>query len=106
MSGRDLSMPKSIIWSPLAEIDFVAILEYLEMEWGEKVTEKFIEITDNAIEQITINPKQFPIIHKKKIIRKCVLTKHNSLFYQSGIESINILRIFDTRQDPRKIIFD
>ena len=65
MSVRDLSIPKSIIWSPLAEMDFVIILEYLEREWGKKVTEKFIEITVNSIEQITLNPKQFPLVHKK-----------------------------------------
>lgn len=105
MSGRDLSILKSIIWSPLAEMDFITILEYLEKEWGKNVTEKFIEITSNSIKQITLNPKQFPIIHKKKKIRKCVLTKHNSLFYQSGNEIINILRIFDTRQDPGKLKF-
>ncbi len=105
MPERDLLMPKNIVWSPLAETDFSAILQYLELEWGKNVTEKFIEITDNSIEQITINPKQFPVIQKKEKIRKCVLTKHNSMFYQIGIESIHILRIFDTRQDPRKLKF-
>lgn len=57
MLERDSLMPKSIVWSPLAETDFSAILHYLELEWGKNVTEKFIEITDNSIEQITINPK-------------------------------------------------
>ena len=81
-------------------------LNDLELEWGKKLTdEKFIDLTDNSIKQITINPKQFPIIQKKKKIRKCVLTKHNSMFYQIGSESIDILRIFDTRQDPRKLKF-
>ncbi len=106
MPERDLKLPKNIVWSPLAETDFSAILQYLELEWGKKLTdEKFIDLTDNSIKQITINPKQFPIIQKKKKIRKCVLTKHNSMFYQIGSESIDILRIFDTRQDPRKLKF-
>jgi hypothetical protein len=72
---------------------------------GEKVSENFIEITDESIKQIIINPKQFPIIKKKEKIRKCVLTKQNTLFYNIGRQSINILRIYDTRQDPKRLKF-
>lgn len=105
MPERDLPMHRNLVWSPLAENDFSAILQYLELEWGKNITEKFIEITDNSIKQIIINPKQFPIIYKKKKIRKCVLTKHNSMFYKVGGQNIDILRIFDTRQDPKKLKF-
>jgi plasmid stabilization system protein ParE len=98
-------MHRILIWSPLAEKDFVNILEYLHENWGEKVLENFIEITDESINQIIINPKQFPIIKKKEKIRKCVLTKQNTLFYNFGRQSINILRIYDTRQDPKKLKF-
>ena len=98
-------MYKKLIWSPLAEKDFVNILEYLQLNWENKVLENFIEITDRMIIQIVLNPKQFPIISKKHKVRKCVLTKHNTLFYKINLQSIHILRIYDTRQDPMKLKF-
>ena len=73
-------MPKQIIWSPLAENDFSNILDYLDKNWDKKVASNFIDLAENTINQISINPKQFPIIFNKKKIRECVLTKHNTLF--------------------------
>lgn len=98
-------MPKQIIWSPLAENDFGNILEYLNQKWGEKAAYQFIEITSNLLRQISIKPKLFPLINRKLKIRKCVLTKHNSIYYRESVTQIEILRIYDTRQDPDKLTF-
>ncbi len=97
-------MTKQIIWSPLSQKDFVLILDYLQNYWDNKVVQVFIEITERSIEQISNNPKQFPLINKN--VRKCVLTKHNTLYYRDSKESIDILRIFDNRQDPQKMEFN
>jgi len=94
-------MSKQIIWSPLSETDFSKILQYLHENWDENVAVQFLELTENILEQIAINPRQFPVIFKKKNIRKCVLTKHNTMFYRVNKTQIDILRIFDTRQDPK-----
>ena len=98
-------MHKNIFWSPLAEKDLTEILLYLQNNWGEKVTDRFIDLTEYYIQQTSQNPRQFPLIHKTKKIRKCVLTKHNSLFYRTSKFNIDILRIFDTRQNPKKLKF-
>jgi len=98
-------MLKRIKWSPLAESDFSNILNYLYQNWEKKVAANFIDLTDSIINQIARNPKQFPFIHKIKGIRKCVLTKHNTLFYRDKRSTIEILRIFDTRQDPDTLTF-
>lgn len=73
-------MPKLIIWSPLSEKDFASILDYLQTNRNDKVVSDFIEITEVVIGQIAANPTQFPVINKKKQVRKCVITKHNALF--------------------------
>lgn len=99
-------MYKTIIWSPLAEKDLINILLYLQKNWNEDVLENFIDITDELIDQIILNPKQFPIIHKTRKIRKCVLTKQNTLFYRIKNDSVFIMRIYDTRQDPKKLKFE
>jgi len=98
-------MNHKVVWSPLEEKDFEEILFYLQKNWDPSVIESFILITETLIEQIRLNPKQFPLIYKKKNIRKCVMTVHNTLFYRFGKESIEILRLFDNRQDPKKLKF-
>ena len=39
-------MSKQIIWSPLSEIDFANILDYLNENWDEKVAIHFIDLTE------------------------------------------------------------
>jgi plasmid stabilization system protein ParE len=98
-------MYKPIVWSPLTEKDFENILNYLDKNWGPNVALNFIEITENTLCQLSANPKQFPFAHKKEMIRKCVLSKHNTLFYRESKKQIAILRIYDTRQDPNNLKF-
>jgi plasmid stabilization system protein ParE len=98
-------MYKQIVWSPSAESDFANILEYLQENWEERVTNQFIDLTEDILVQISINPRQCPLIHKKEKIRKCVLTKHNTLFYRDNNSQVDILRIYDTRQDPNTLTF-
>ena len=98
-------MPKPIIWSNLSEKDFDNILDYLDKNWGQKVAANFINLTENIVNQISINPRQFPICYKRKKVRKCILTKHNTIFYRDGKINIEILRIYDTRQDPNTLTF-
>jgi plasmid stabilization system protein ParE len=98
-------MPKQVIWSPLSEDDFAKILAYLNDNWDKEVVNNFIDLTENVLKQISLNPRQFPIILRKEKIRKCVLTKHNTLFYRDNKTQIEILRIYDTRQDPDILTF-
>ena len=98
-------MHRQIVWSPLAERDFANILEYLNKNWDEKVTNNFIDLAEEILSQISVNPRQFPFIYKKKKIRKCVLTKHNTLFYRDSKSQVDIIRIYDTRQDPKTLTF-
>jgi len=106
ISTGNTYMPKPIIWSPLSESDFITILDYLRNNWEDKVVQGFIELTEETLVQISNHPKQFPLIHKQKKVRKCVLTKHNTLFYRERKDCIDILRIFDNRQDPKKLGFE
>ena len=73
-------MPKPIVWSPESERDLDKILVYLASEWEADVSIKFLDLIDSLLRQISMNPKQYPIIHKQLNIRKCVITKHNSLY--------------------------
>ena len=95
-------MTKPIIWSPLAERDLETVLDYLMKNWNKEVAISFIDIIEHLIDQIEHHPKQFPLVNKKRHIRKCVATKHNTIFYRENKGAIEILRVFDTRQHPFK----
>jgi plasmid stabilization system protein ParE len=98
-------MPKRVIWSPKSETDFENILEYLAKNWDASVALKFIDLVDILITQISNNPKQFPLIHKKLNVRKCVISKHNTLYYRNRRKYIELLRIYDNRQNPKSLKF-
>jgi plasmid stabilization system protein ParE len=96
-------MAKNIIWSPAAESDLKSVLSYLDEKWSALVVNQFINKVDSFVSLIAEEPKLFPIINKKHNVRKCVLTKQNTLFYRENKDSIDIIRLFDTRQDPKKL---
>jgi plasmid stabilization system protein ParE len=98
-------MSKQIIWSPLSVNDVEKVIEYLQQNWNEKVLSDFLNEIDFLLLQIATHPRQYPIVNKKFKVRKCVISKHNSLFYREKKSHIELLRIFDTRQHPQKIKF-
>lgn len=92
-------------WSSFADSDFTKLLEYLEFKWNNKVCTDFIENLDYCVAQIEKNPKLFPFINIEFQIKKCVVTKHNSIFYRETNSRIEILRLYDTRQNPDDLKF-
>ena len=94
-----------VIWSPAAEEDFRSILEYLQNKWSQRVINKFINKIDDNIGLILEDPKIFPIINQELEIRKSVVTKQNTLYYREVSNGVEIARLFDSRQDPTKLMF-
>lgn len=98
-------MPKSVKWSSQADNDFAKILEYLENRWNNNVCSKIINKVDFCLELIQRNPLQFPLINPDLQIRRCVVTKHNTLYYRETEFRIEVLRLYDTRQNPDSLLF-
>ena len=99
-----MASKREVIWAPTAIKELDQILKYLENKWSKSVSEDFFNKLNHAIELVRLNPYQFPSILKEKKYHKCVVTKHNSIFYSIPDESVvRILHIFDTRQDPEKL---
>jgi plasmid stabilization system protein ParE len=98
-----MAFPENVIWSPSARADIENISEYIKYEWGNNVLSRFLLKVNWIINQIVINPKQYPVVNSKLKIRKCVITKQNTLYYRLLNGNIEIVRIYDTRQDPGKL---
>ena len=98
-------MLKEVIWSPLAEKDFESILDYLQLKWNDRIINKFINKVDDNISLILEDYKIFPIINEELQIRKSVISKQNTLYYREKGGKLEIVRLFDSRQNPNKLKF-
>ena len=98
-------MALKVIWSPAAESDLDNILDYLNENWSKRVVIKFINKVEDTVTLLAEDPNLFPLINNKLKVRKCVLTNQNTIFYRATKSQIEIIRVFDTRQDPKKLDF-
>jgi plasmid stabilization system protein ParE len=95
---------RPLIWSPEAESDLEKILEYLEENWSESVIHNFLKELFEALDWIVDNPEVFMFSINSSNIRKFVLSKHHTIYFEIQEDQIGLLRIFDNRQNPDKII--
>lgn len=98
-------MALKVIWSPAAESDLDNIVDYLNENWSKRVVIKFINKVEDTVTLLAEDPNLFPLINNKLKVRKCVLTNQNTIFYKATKSQIEIIRVFDTRQDSKKLDF-
>ena len=94
-----------VIWSPVAELTYYEILEYLNENWTIKEVIAFVKRTDEVIGHISNNPLLYPY-SKGRDTHKCVVVKQVSLFYHvKSNDIIKLLMFWDNRLDPDKLKF-
>jgi plasmid stabilization system protein ParE len=93
-----------ISWSPKAKEDFEKILIYLHSEWGENVSNEFIDRTSRFLDTIAENPQMCIESSKRRNVRKGFISKQNSVFYliKPNKKEIVLLAFWDNRQNPKK----
>ena len=96
-------MIKPVILTPHAKADLENISDWLIYKWNATVLLNFLYLYQEKISVIAEFPSRYPVIHTPSMLRKAVLTKHNTILYREKEEYIEVLAIFDTRQDPDKI---
>jgi plasmid stabilization system protein ParE len=96
-------MAKEVILTPIALEDFDNVVNYLTNEWGISVSNKFVDRFVEVTGLIGRNPGLFPFVELHKRMQRCVVTKHNVIYFTETEDIIKILTVFDTRQDPSKL---
>ncbi|HET8885938.1 MAG TPA: type II toxin-antitoxin system RelE/ParE family toxin [Salinimicrobium sp.] len=96
-------MERKIVVSKIAERKLEILFGYLMENWSAKVKSDFIRKLDKNILLIKSQPEIFPKSEKNPDLRKCVVTKQTTLFFKFDEHKINILTIFDNRQNPDKL---
>jgi plasmid stabilization system protein ParE len=95
-------MTKPVYWTENARKNIFELADYLLINWGIKLAEQYLQKIEYLIVLISDNPKLFPLVNPKLKIRKCVISKHNSIYYKEKRHSIDILNILDNRQIRNK----
>ena len=95
-------MAFEIDWSDIALEDYQRILDYLQLNWSEKVSGNFEIILNKKLDLLRFQPNRGALSPKYVDVRSILITRQNKLYYHIGENSISILTIIDTRQDPDK----
>lgn len=95
----------NVFLSELAERKLLKLSEYLLENWNLKTRDEFISKLSEKIKQISIQPDSCSKSSEFKNLYKCVVTKQTSFYYRIkwDKEEIEIITIFDTRQNPDKL---
>lgn len=96
-------MVYKIIYSPLAELTFQQNIIYLEKEWSLKEIKNFINKTQDIIDILKVDPLVFSLWECNNTIRKVVILKQISLFYEVESKNIFIHLFWNNYQDPNKM---
>lgn len=80
------------------------LLDFLEERWSSKVKANFIQKFDATLKHIQLHPESFPASEMIPGLRKCVVTKQTTFYYKYSEINIDIIAIFDNRQDPDLLI--
>jgi plasmid stabilization system protein ParE len=91
-----------IIWSEEAINNLRDIIDHLENNWTEREVRKFALKLEKVLDTIKNQPFAFPA-SKKMGIRRAVLTRQTTIYYEIFNDTIKIVTIFDSRQNPEKL---
>lgn len=94
-----------IIWAPSARDEYAVLLNYVEGNFGLDAALELLDATEKLLEGIAAFPGMFPASDKRKDIRKAVVSKQTSLLYRISQDQIQILHVWDNRQDPDNLEF-
>jgi|SRR3954451_16710575 plasmid stabilization system protein ParE len=99
-------MAYEVIYKKRFSNKLIRLLQYLEVEWGQRRAVEFLSKLDTRIDTL----KEQPFIGKpsgrKPEVRTVLITKHNRLYYKVSNNTIVILNMYDTRRNPQKNPFE
>jgi len=94
---------KEVVWSPKAKMRYTRLLHYL-MEHKSKVELKAVlEGVEKMVETIAVFPRICQMYDDDKRIRRAVIAKRCIMLYRLEDDKIEIIGVFDARQDLSSI---
>lgn len=94
-----------VVWSAKSKEGVDNIVTYLGTNWTQTEVQNFLAKLRDQVQLISKHPKLFPLVEGTQHVRSSVLTKQTTIYYEFKNKRIEILYVFDTRQDPNKLKF-
>ncbi len=94
---------KNLVLSQKAEKQMENIFQYVEAKFSERIRKELAKMIYNCFKLIENDPELFSFSDYNNSLRKCVVSKRTTVFYQIRKENIVVVSVFDTRQNPNKI---
>lgn len=94
-----------IIWTRLAKITYIEIIENLIQRWTKKEVKNFNDLTNQILKKIQENKIEYPIINQNQEVRKVIIHKNVSLFYKKDMtnQKIYLITFFNNRMNPETL---
>jgi plasmid stabilization system protein ParE len=92
-----------VVFSTRAKKKLDNLLYYLETEWSINVKYAFVAKLDHSMSRISRFPESCPVSSQKKGVYQCIVSKHTTLYYRIKLKEIEIITLFDNRQNPKKL---
>ena len=92
-----------VVISKRAETNLDAIVQYLAIEWNEKVKTDFLDDVKKITKHLSKNPFMYQEISASKQIWRCFITKHNAMYFRVVENTVQIITIHDTRKNPKSL---
>jgi plasmid stabilization system protein ParE len=96
-------MDYKLFWSEESISNLEGILSYFESEWTDKELSKFKSKLSKQLDLIQKNPRLFPISEVQPRLRKAVLSKQTTIFYELIDYEIYIAYLFNNRMDIKRV---
>lgn len=90
---------RNIIWSDEAKFDYEENIEFLLHKWTEQSAINFIEEVELVLDLIKNNPRLYPLTEYKSI-RRAVIRRQITLFYEEKGSAVYLVRFWNTFKDP------
>ncbi len=92
-------MDYKLFWTEEAINNLEDIIGYLQFRWTQKEVNAFKTKLSKQIELICSNPYMFPLSTYNTRLRKAVLSKQTSIFYELKDSNIYITYLFVNKRD-------
>ena len=92
-----------VFLSPLAAQKLEGTWTYIECSWSEKVKDEFLERFKLKVVQISRFPESAQQSILEKGLFRAVVDQNTSFIYRRKEDSIEIITVFDNRQNPDEI---
>ncbi len=93
----------TVKWTLIASEEYQDAVDWLIRNWDQKVAIRFITDVENKVTLL----KKFPMLGNPSSVipgcRKTLVLPYHIMLYKIENESLEIVRLFDTRQNPEKI---